>query len=316
MSSLVSIGMPVYNGGDYLELAVRSILSQTHENLEVLIADNASTDDTEEICRTLAAEDPRISYVRQERNLGAAANYNSTVDRSSGVYFKWAAHDDLIEPTLVERCVEVLDTESGVVHAYTGIRYIDADGDPIRDSRLGMHSLEADPVSRIRTLYRQERTDLDVFWSVFGMFRRSAFDLTLRHGDYNGADQVLLAELAMLGRTRQVPEYLFLRRDHDQASMTAHVSPQERQIWFDADAELTLLFPLWRLYGEHLSSCRRLGGDWPTRLRLMAATHRHFLTSRWRALAGEIRSIPAQRAEVRRLQQQQQAGPRSDQAAA
>ncbi|MCP3853122.1 MAG: glycosyltransferase family 2 protein [Actinomycetia bacterium] len=308
MSSLVSFGMPVHNGGDYLELAVRSILGQTYENLEIHIADNASTDNTEEICRVLAAEDSRISYARQERNLGAAANYNSTVDRSGGEYFKWAAHDDIIEPTFVERCVEVLDSEPDVVHAYTGIRYIDADGATIRDSRLGLHSLEADPVARVRTLYQQERTDLDVFWSVFGVFRRSAFDQTLRHGDYNGADQVLLAELAMLGRTHQVAEYLFLRRDHDKASMTAHVSPQERKIWFDADAELSLLFPLWRLYGEHLSSCRRLGGSWPTRLRLMAAAHQLFVTDRWRALAGEIRSVPAQRAEVRRLEQERDTG--------
>ena len=92
---LVSIGMPVFNGEDYVEAALDSILTQTFTNFELIISDNASTDRTEEICNDFADSDDRIRYYRQEKNLGAAANFNRVFELSSGKYFKWAAHDAL-----------------------------------------------------------------------------------------------------------------------------------------------------------------------------------------------------------------------------
>ncbi len=72
----VSIGLPVYNGDNFLAEAIDSILRQTMEDFELIISDNASTDRTEEICREYAAGDSRIRYYRNESNLGAMANYN------------------------------------------------------------------------------------------------------------------------------------------------------------------------------------------------------------------------------------------------
>src|SRR5580698_5675373 len=88
---VVTIGMPVYNGARYLEEALRSILNQTYRDCELLISDNASTDATESICRRYAAEDGRVRYLRNERNLGAAANYNRVIHLASGRYFRHAA---------------------------------------------------------------------------------------------------------------------------------------------------------------------------------------------------------------------------------
>jgi glycosyltransferase involved in cell wall biosynthesis len=67
---LINIGMPVYNGAEFLHRAVDSLLSQTEGNFELLISDNASTDDTEAICREYLKRDPRVRYVRHERNRG------------------------------------------------------------------------------------------------------------------------------------------------------------------------------------------------------------------------------------------------------
>ena len=78
---LVSVGLPVYNGEDYVAEAIESILAQTYQNFELLINDNASTDRTEAICRAYAAADERVMYARNQTNLGAAANYNATIDR-------------------------------------------------------------------------------------------------------------------------------------------------------------------------------------------------------------------------------------------
>ena len=71
----VSIGMPVYNGARFIGEAVRSIQAQTFQDFEVVISDNASTDETQEICTRLAAQDSRIRYYRQARNLGAGVAF-------------------------------------------------------------------------------------------------------------------------------------------------------------------------------------------------------------------------------------------------
>src|SRR5690606_6873079 len=89
--------MPVYNGANYLRCALDSILAQTFQDWELIICDNASTDETQTICEEYAARDPRIKYHRSSRNIGPSANYNRTFELSRGEYFKWAAHDDRSE---------------------------------------------------------------------------------------------------------------------------------------------------------------------------------------------------------------------------
>ncbi|MEO1346882.1 MAG: glycosyltransferase family A protein, partial [Pseudomonadota bacterium] len=110
-SPRVTIGVPVYNGDAYLAEALDSILNQTFTDFEVIISDNASTDGTEQICRDYAARDDRVRYIRQEKNLGAAPNFNLLVPIARGEYFKWAASDDLIAPEFLNYCVEALEKE-------------------------------------------------------------------------------------------------------------------------------------------------------------------------------------------------------------
>ena len=89
--------MPVFNGERYLESAIRSNLNQSYGNLELIISDNASTDRTEAICRDLAASDARIKVHRNDRNIGAAANYNKLFQLASGEFFRWSNADDLMD---------------------------------------------------------------------------------------------------------------------------------------------------------------------------------------------------------------------------
>jgi glycosyltransferase involved in cell wall biosynthesis len=102
----VSIGLPVYNGENYLKAALNSLLSQSYGNFELIIGDNASTDETKYICESYAKQDPRIRYFRHKTNIGAAANYNYLFELAQGDYFKWAAHDDVCSPDYLKSCVE------------------------------------------------------------------------------------------------------------------------------------------------------------------------------------------------------------------
>lgn len=99
---LVSVGVPVMNGGATIRLAVESILRQSYANLEIIISDNCSTDATEATCRELAASDSRIRYVRQPQRLTALENFRYVFEQSSGEFFMWAAHDDLRSPNYVD----------------------------------------------------------------------------------------------------------------------------------------------------------------------------------------------------------------------
>ena len=128
VKSRVVLAMPVYNGDKYVREAITSILEQDHADFRLIVTDNASTDGTEDIVRTLAAEDDRITYVRNRVNLGASRNYNLGYELSDGEYLKWCAHDDLLSPNYVGDCVAALDADPDLSLAFGKTVSIDPAG--------------------------------------------------------------------------------------------------------------------------------------------------------------------------------------------
>ena len=120
-SPKVSIGVPVYNGEGYVKGAIDSLLAQTFDDFELIISDNASTDNTEQICRDYAERDPRIRYIRQSENIGPGANFKFVLDQAVGRYFMWAAADDRREPCFLEMTVRVLEEDPRVGLAFSDI---------------------------------------------------------------------------------------------------------------------------------------------------------------------------------------------------
>lgn len=225
----VSIGVPVYNGERFLRFALESLLSQTHTNLEIIISDNASTDATEDICRSYAARDKRIQYYRNEKNLGAARNYNITVEKATGKYFKWAAHDDMCDPTLIEKCLDVLEREPNVSLAYPQTIIIDDNGDfkSNHEDKFNFRKTEA----HLRWV-QFCKAPLDCN-AVFGVMRSDLLKKTPRIGAYESSDRVLLGEMTLRGEIAEVRERLFLRRYHGKISTNAHATKQSMARWFD-----------------------------------------------------------------------------------
>ncbi len=231
---LVSIGIPVYNGEKYAAEAIRSAQAQDYPNLEIIISDNASTDSTPVIIKTLADEDPRIRVIWQETNVGAAANFNAVLDESKGEYTMWLAADDLIEPSYIRRSVEILSTRPEVIGVYSNARRIDDSGDQVGDYETSMSALRLDhPDAAVRA-----RDAIKGFpaVAVFGVMRRDAMMATGKHGDYIGGDRVLVMELALLGQLVRIDEELFARRIHPDA-YSSLVEKGARARWFGgADA--------------------------------------------------------------------------------
>jgi len=250
---LVSIGLPVYNGENFLEEALDSILSQTYSNIELIISDNASTDRTREICEAYAARDDRIRYLYNETNLGAAKNYNLLVDEARGPYFKWAAHDDIIAPTFIERCVEVLEQDPGLVLAYPLSVVIDEHGDIIKrfPPLKGLDS----PSSHKRFAAHVCRRGVHQN-TVFGVIRTEQLKKTRRIGAFSSSDRVLNGELALRGRFYEVPELLFFKRTHPDAHWKKHQRRRDREVWYDPNRAGVKTYPTWHLFKEHLRSIR------------------------------------------------------------
>ncbi|HAZ61069.1 MAG TPA: hypothetical protein DCY89_05790 [Gammaproteobacteria bacterium] len=127
----ISIGMPVYNGQRFLRQAIESILAQSHPNFELIISDNASTDQTAEICAEYAHRDERIRYVRQERNIGAAANFRFVLDASRHDFFVWAACDDFRADSFLLRTSNVLEQDETLACALGSVIFVMDDGETI-----------------------------------------------------------------------------------------------------------------------------------------------------------------------------------------
>jgi glycosyltransferase involved in cell wall biosynthesis len=261
---VVSIGLPVYNGARFLAASLDSLLAQTFVDFELVITDNASTDETEEICREYAAGDPRIRYIRHETNRGAAWNFNNLVGATAGRYFKWATHDDVHAPTYVERCLEAFQ-EGGdrIALAYPRTRIIDEHGEFVRDYVDAVDARQSTPHERLRALV----TNLDMGNPMFGLMLRSTLERTRLNGSFPSSDYVLLAELALLGEIWEIPEFLFLRRDHPGTSRRAHAPGAEIAEWFEPGSARRRKREFTRLLVEHVRSIHSLPLALPERLR-------------------------------------------------
>jgi glycosyltransferase involved in cell wall biosynthesis len=206
----LSIGLPVYNGAQYLEQSLNSLLHQSYSNFELILSDNASTDSTGSICQAYAAKDKRIRYYRNEKNIGANPNFNRVFELSSGTYFKWAACDDIHDERFIERCIEVLDNEPSVVLCYTRTEQIDENGVSLGPLDFELDAASPSPNQRF---YNMIHVDHWCF-QIFGVIRSETLRKTPRLGQHYGADRVLLAEISLHGRFHEIPEYLFKRRNH------------------------------------------------------------------------------------------------------
>jgi glycosyltransferase involved in cell wall biosynthesis len=252
----VTIGLPVYNGDNFLRDAVVSILSQTYEDFELIVSDNASTDETEAICREYGNLDSRVRYIRHTQNRGAAPNYNFVFEQARGEYFKWAAHDDVVHPSFLERAVEALDEHPEVALVYSKVREIDEHGEvtgtyDAYEDRLRLTASE--PHIRFGDMICVPHNCV----GFFGLMRTSQLAKTDLHAPYEGADRTLLAEMALMGPVYRIPEYLIDRRDHPGA-YTRSRQLGDRIGWWDVERVGKVTFPTWRSALEYHHAIRRV----------------------------------------------------------
>jgi glycosyltransferase involved in cell wall biosynthesis len=203
---IVSIGLPVYNGENFLRQALETLLAQDYAHFELIISDNGSVDGTEKICREFQARDTRIRYVRHAENRGSPWNFKYVAEEARGKYFLWAAHDDLWSPSFLRKCVAMLEEHPRAVLCCTEINFIDGNGQRSVHyaNYKNIETLGRSPAGRIHELISRMG-----WFAVYGLMRTEATRKISLGMSVYGCDVILLLELLLQGDFVKVAEPLF-----------------------------------------------------------------------------------------------------------
>jgi hypothetical protein len=209
-NTLVSVGLPVRNGADRIERVVKSVLNQDHGNLELVICDNASTDETEELCRGFAAQDSRIVYHRHPINVGLLNNFIGAMRLATGTFFRWVGDDDWLEPNCVSRGLGAFGADDRLILVTNQTHYIGPDGLIQTAAYNGSALGSDDPVTRFCEMLRLLNESYLLIDPLYGLFRRQAV-VRIERRNMLREDEVFATKLALAGPWAHVPEVLARR---------------------------------------------------------------------------------------------------------
>jgi glycosyltransferase involved in cell wall biosynthesis len=264
VTSTVSVGLPVYNGAKWLSGSVESVLGQRGIDFELIISDNASTDETESMCREMAARDPRIRYHRNAENIGVAHNFSNAFRLSRSRYFKWMSCGDAIDPTFLSRCVEVLDQRPEVALVYPITRLFEDSLDRGAVAEDDFDLDNADPVARFKTYLRQVRLNN----IMHGVYRADMLGRTRLYSGFLAADVNMIAELLLHGRAVQLPDVLNFRRSHPE-TMSKLASAAALRAMYVPKKPSALKYQAWTQMLDFLQAPFRTDAlTWQQRIRL------------------------------------------------
>ncbi|MBZ2199009.1 glycosyltransferase family 2 protein [Occultella gossypii] len=282
----LTIGLPVYNGEAYLAETLESLLAQDYDDFELVVSDNASTDSTVAIVESFAERDPRVRLVRNDRNMGAAYNYNRLVTDSRAELFKWAGYDDLLEPENVSSCVAALDANPDAVLAFAQATIIDGVGDEVREYNERLEITARAPWRRVASFAWR----FSLCNAAFGVMRREPMTRTGLIRPYISSDVTFLAEMAAMGTFDLVDRRLFRRRVHESSSRQGRTSAAEIATWFDPATKGSPTFIRLRLLGRTTRALSRTTGSLPDDLSSGAAFAVAYSARRARISAGRLRA--------------------------
>lgn len=149
---LVSIIIPTYNMAKFLEKAISSAINQTYKNIEIIVIDNCSTDETEILIQEF--KDLRLKYVRNVKNLGATTNFNKGISLANGEFIKFLEADDILVNNCIEHLVREFKNDLEIGMICTGRYYIEADDSINGHFVISKSKYLISPYSRLRFLFK------------------------------------------------------------------------------------------------------------------------------------------------------------------
>ncbi|MCH9711780.1 MAG: glycosyltransferase [Proteobacteria bacterium] len=216
----VSIGLPVYNGEEYLRKTLDCLLGQTFLDIEIIVSDDNSSDQTKDICLEYCKQDNRVRYLKQEKNFGMPVkNFRFVLDNAVGEYFMFASHDDSWDDRYIEELVSVLDNDSNcsLVFSNYKIKNLKGAGEILIDVSS---SVSESKYIRYMTRLIDSQPAL-----IFGLFRREIIN----------SKDIILADMFTLhfgnlmslkGKIKVVDKYIMswgINGSRDSYSMTGKI---------------------------------------------------------------------------------------------
>jgi glycosyltransferase involved in cell wall biosynthesis len=212
MHPLVSVSIITYNHEKFIGSAIESLLSQTYPNIEIIISDDASTDNTLEVINSyIATHSDRIKLLKTKRNLGANANWFKAVSVCNGKYVVGLAGDDEFLPELISKQVSIMESDEDIVICYADALVFDV------YSQKSLYLLS----DKAPTLSGNVKIALEdsIYYSPTTMFRKKYLPkINIFEGIRHGSDLAFYKELMILaapnGKIHYLPEVLYKYQKH------------------------------------------------------------------------------------------------------
>ena len=237
----LTIGLPVYNGEKLLARSLDRLLAQTYSDFTLIISDNASTDDTPNICGEFTKRDRRIRYFRQDANLVWNENFRFVLMQANTPYFMWATHDDLWAPSFAEANIALLEQRPAAVCSVSKIVYFDLAGNRYLAPDTGI--LTGTQTDRIKRFLLH----LNNCGRLYGVYRTDALKMSFPPNLRFYASDWLVVALTMLhGEHLEVGEILLEREAQPLGHYARAFGRTDR---FEPQL-LDWIVPLHRLNGE------------------------------------------------------------------
>ena len=209
---LVSIGLPTFNRARTLKRAIESVLGQTYPNIELVISDNASTDDTQLLCTEFKKRDSRVRYMRRATNEGPGANFHAVLAHASGEFFMWLGDDDWLDSSYVSRCLEKLIENPDYSLVCGEAKYF-SHGQLLPEGET--IDLPQDPAAERVLAYFEKVNHNGTF---YGLMRPAQLHLALPP-NVLGGDWLLVAAIAFMGKIGTIKD-ISVNRSWEGASRT------------------------------------------------------------------------------------------------
>lgn len=210
---LVTIGVPVHNGGPTLRRALEAVIAQDYPNVEIIVSDNASTDGSLDVIREYLPRVPHMRLIVHERNIGGSANFQLLVREANGKYFFWAADDDEWHPTFTSRLVAALEIRPDTGLGFTAIERLRSDHTRFDLLRFG-GPLDPAALPPWKIAYKCA-AGVPYHIGIYGIWRtdvlRSVF-----HGlpQFLAGDRIFICGVALSTRLLYIDEVLYVRTTH------------------------------------------------------------------------------------------------------
>lgn len=215
-SPLVSIGLPVFNGEKWIARALGSLLKQDYSNIEIVVSDNASTDNTMSIIKEFAKESNKVHPISNEINIGQWNNFRKVLSESRGKYFFWAGVDDYWETTFVSSLVAELELDDKYAAALPATILI-SENSGEEKGRIRFKGKYCPNGATRLTLTGMIVSPLKYNYYICGIFRRELLNQAIKYcPDIPSSDRWCLLQFALEYEFRYVDEFLYLRTIRDQ----------------------------------------------------------------------------------------------------